>query len=84
VIRHLKVSRSLAELRFRELQRQTIHDAITTARLEEVKHRLATTHDTIEQISTDCGWQSANSFKNLFKRRFGISMRDYRNHSRTP
>ena len=80
----LKVSRSLAELRFRELQRQTIHDAITTARLEEVKHRLTTTRDTIEQISTDCGWQSANSLKNLFKRRFGISMRDYRNHSRTP
>ena len=84
VIRHLKVSRSLAELRFRELQRQTIHDAITTARLEEVKHRLASTHDTIEQISSDCGWQSANSLKNLFKRRFGTSMRDYRNPTRTP
>ena len=83
VIRHLKVSRSLAELRFRELQRQTIHDAIATARLEEVRRRLATTHDTIEQISSDCGWQSANSLKNLFKRRFGTSMRDYRNQTRT-
>ena len=84
VIRHLKVSRSLAELRFRELQRQTIHDAIATARLEEVRRRLATTHDTIEQISSDCGWQSANSLKNLFKRRFGTSMRDYRKQNRTP
>ena len=84
VIRHLKVSRSLAELRFRELQHQTIHDAIATARLEEVRRRLASTHDTIEQISTDCGWLSANSLKNLFKRRFGTSMRDYRNQNRTP
>lgn len=84
VIRHLKVSRSLAELRFRELQRQTIHDAIATARLEEVRRRLATTHDTIEQISSDCGWQSANSLKNLFKRRFGTSMRDYRKQNRSP
>ena len=82
VIRHLKVSRSLAELRFRELQHQTIHDAIATARLEEVRRRLASTHDTIEQISTDCGWLSANTLKNLFKRRFGMTMRKYRNSSR--
>ena len=81
VIRHLKVSRSLAELRFRELQRQTIHDAIATARLEEVRRRLTSTHDTIEQISSDCGWPSANSLKNLFKRRFGMSMRAYRNQN---
>ena len=81
VIRHLKISRSLAELRFRELQRQTIHDAIATARLEEVRRRLTSTHDTIEQISSDCGWPNANSLKNLFKRRFGMSMRAYRNQN---
>ena len=80
VIRHLKVSRSLAGLRFRELQHQTIYDAIVAARLEEVRRRLVSTHDTIEQISTACGWQNANALKNLFKRRFGMSMRDYRNH----
>ena len=38
----------------------------------------------IEQISSDCGWPSANSLKNLFKRRFGMSMRAYRNQNRAP
>ena len=82
VVHHLKVSRSLVELRFRELQRQTIHDAIASARLEEVRRRLASTSDTIEQISADCGWQSANALMNLFKRRFGMTMRKYRAKSR--
>ena len=77
VVRHLKVSRSLATLRFRELQRQSIHDAIVTARLEEVRRRLASTRDTIERISADCGWQASN-VKHLFKRRFGMTMREYR------
>ena len=78
VARHLKVSRSLAELRFHELQRETIHDAIVDARLEEVKRRLVATRDTIEQLSRDCGWQNINVLKNLFKRHFGMTMRDYR------
>ena len=78
VIRHLKVSRSLAELRFHELQHETIHDAIVDTRLEEVKRRLIATRDTIEQISRDCGWQNINVLKNLFKRHFGMTMRDYR------
>ena len=80
VIRYLKVSRSLAELRFRELQHQTIYEAIVTTRLEEVRRRLVSTHDTIDQISIACGWQNANTLKNLFRRRFGMSMRDYRVH----
>ena len=78
VARHLTVSRSLANLRFRELQHETIHDAIVRARLEEVRRRLVSTRDTIEKISGDCGWLSANSLKNMFKRRFGRSMREFR------
>ena len=78
VVRHLKVSRSLANLRFMELQHETIHNAIVRVRLEEVKRRLVSTRDTIEKISNDCGWPNANSLKNLFKRRFGKSMREFR------
>lgn len=83
VVAHLKVSRSLANLRFRELQRETIHETITRVRLEEVRRRLSSTRDTIEKISTDCGWASRNTLKNLFKRTFGCSMRDFRS-SRLP
>ena len=79
VVNHLKVSRSLAELRFRELQHETIRTAIVRARMEELKRRLVSSRDTIEKISFDCGWTNPNAAKNLFKSRFGISMRDFRN-----
>ena len=78
VARHLKISRSLLDLQFRELQRETVHDAILRTRIEEVKRRLRTTSDTIERISSDCGWANANSLKNAFRRVTGSSMRDFR------
>ena len=75
---HLRISRSLLDLRFRELQHETVHDAILRARLSEVKRRLRTTSDTIECIASDCGWANANSLKNAFHREIGQSMRDWR------
>ena len=79
VARHLKISRSLLDLRFRELQHETVHDAIIRARIETVKQKLATGDDTIEKISADCGWSNANSLKNAFRKATGRSMRAYRN-----
>ena len=78
VARHLKISRSLLDLRFRELQRESVHDAILHARIEEVKRRLRSTSDTIERISAECGWSNANSLKNAFRRLTGQSMREFR------
>ena len=75
---HLRISRSLLDLRFRQLQHETVHDAILRARLSEVKRRLRTTSDTIERISSDCGWTNVNSLKNAFRRETGLSMRDWR------
>ena len=75
---HLRISRSLLDLRFRELQHETVHDAIIRARLSEIKRRLRTTSDTIERISSDCGWTNVNSLKNAFRRETGRSMRDWR------
>lgn len=82
VARHLKISRSLLDLRFRELQHDTVHNAIIRARLEEVRRRLRSSTDTIEKISLDCGWANVNSLKNAFKRTFGCSMREWQSGSR--
>ena len=79
VASHLKVSPSLLSLRFRELQHESVYAAITRVRLDEVKRRLRATHDPIEKISADCGWDNVNALKNLFKRREGVSMRAWRN-----
>ena len=78
VAAHTRVSRSLLDLRFRELQGESVHDTIVNRRLNEVKKRLASTHDPIEKISADCGWGNINSLKNLFHKVTGKSMREWR------
>ena len=78
VAAHARVSRSLLDLRFRELQGESVHDTIVNRRLNEVKKRLASTRDSIEKISSDCGWNNVNSLKNLFRKATGKSMREWR------
>ena len=83
VARHFKVSRSLLELRFGELQRESVYEAMLRIRLEEVKRRLRFTNDPIAEITAACGWKNPTPPKALFKRRFGVSMRDFRTNSRS-
>ncbi len=78
VARHFKVSPSLLELRFGELQKESVYEAMLRIRLEEVKRRLRNTKDPISEITAACGWKAPEPPKALFKRRFGISMREYR------
>ncbi len=78
VARRFNVSRSLLELRFRELQGESVYEAMLRIRLEEVKRRLSQTDEPISLITESCGWNNPTPPKVLFKRRFGISMRDYR------
>lgn len=77
-----KVSRSLLEMRFRELQGESVYEAILRIRLEEVKRRLRQTDETIAEITAACGWINPAPPKTLFKKRFGISMREYRKQKR--
>lgn len=78
VVRHLKCSRRLADMRFRELQKRTILEAITERRLEEVKRLLTETDDTVETIAGKCGYKSASHLMSLFRTRFSMTMRDFR------
>ena len=78
VVRHLKCSRRLADLRFRELQKRSILQAITERRLDEVKRRLRETREKIDSIAASCGYTNPNYLKNLFKKRFAMSMSAFR------
>jgi LacI family transcriptional regulator len=82
VVNKFKVSRSLLELRFRELQHESVYEAILRIRFDEVKRRLRHSDDTIAEITTACGWKNPTPAKTLFKKRFGISMREYRKKNR--
>lgn len=83
VAKRFKVSRSLLELRFRELQHESVYEAMLRIRLEEVKRRLRHTTDPIAEITASCGWENPAPPKTLFKKRFGVSMRDYRRGGET-
>ncbi len=78
VVAHLKVSRRLADLRFRELQHTSIGEEITRIRLAEVQRLLRSTKDPIDTIAAKCGYENPNYLKNLFRKRFSMTMRDFR------
>lgn len=78
VTRHLKVSYSLLHLRFQELLHETVYETILRVRLDSVRHRLRHSAEPIDAIAEDCGWKNPASLKKLFKTRYGVSMRAYR------
>ena len=78
VVRHMKVSRRLLYLRFSEQRGETLLEAIRKRQLEEVMKLLRTTRLSTEKIADHCGFANANVLRNLFKRTFSASMRDYR------
>ncbi len=77
VVRVLKVSRRLADLRFREVTDKSILEHILDIRLDEVCRRLAKTDSPIADIALACHC-NPNALNALFRRHFGLSMRDWR------
>ena len=78
VARHLKVSYSLLNLRFQELQGTSVYEALLRTRLGAVIALLKTSDEKIDTIAERCGWKAPASLKKLFKQRYGVSMRAYR------
>ena len=83
VIAHVGVSRSLLNLRFRQVCGKSINEDILDTRLAEVRRQLEKTGHTILQIGRDCGFNDPDHLKRIFKKRFGTSMRLYRNTYRS-
>lgn len=81
VVRHLGVSRRLLDRRFGATAGTSIHKAIENRRLEQVKHRLATSNMPIAKISHLCGYANAQRLKYVFRQRYGCSMSEWREAS---
>lgn len=77
VVRWMCVSERKAEYLFAGAG-LTIRKALVDARLERVCHELRATDKPIELVSYDCGFSSAIYLANLFRERFGTTMRAYR------
>lgn len=51
---------------------------VQSLRIEEAKHMLETTDETIDDIAAQVGYQEPNSFRRLFKKTTGIAPNQYR------
>ena len=78
VVRHLKVSRRLAEIRYRAATGETIRESIESVRMDKLKRLLVSTRRPIAVLAAECGFRDANSLSHHFHHRFGVSMRAYR------
>ena len=78
VVSHVGVSRSLLDLRFRQVAGKSILEDILDVRLAEVRRQLKETDRAILQIGRDCGFNDPDNLKRLFHKRFGMSMREFR------
>lgn len=81
VAAHLRVSRRLLDLRFSENLQRSVSDEIRKVRFEAVKRLLRTTRRPIALITRQCGFANSEYAKAAFKRRFGMTMGDYRSMS---
>ena len=82
VAKHLRVSRRLCDLRFRECHGESMLGAILRIRLAEVKRRLTSSKTPICKVVAACGFSCESHAKRLFKKRFGMTMREWRSADR--
>ena len=78
VARHVRCSRRLLDLRFVEINNETIQETITRTRLETVRTLIRSSSAQLSAIAAECAFKSPTALNNLFKRKYGLSMRDFR------
>ncbi len=82
VVAHLRVSRRLATLRFREAYRKSILQVIIDERLAEAKRLLEKTELPISDVAAKSGFRDPAAFRAVFIRRCGVNPRKFRNRKK--
>lgn len=78
VLKDIPCSRRLAEQRFRQATGHSIGEEIVEARFAHVFELLRNPTYPISQIISESGWESESYLKRAFKKRTGLSMREWR------
>jgi LacI family transcriptional regulator len=81
VVKMMKSSRRLAELRFREVTGKSILEEIRRVRLENAKLLLSRTDVPMSVVANQSGWASLPSFCREFKQIAGLTPMDWRKKS---
>ncbi len=67
--------------KFREAVGVGVHDYLVSTRLRNAAFELLSTGMSVTQIALHCGFSDSNYFKDVFKKKYGVTPRDYRkNH----
>ena len=83
VVAHIGVSRRLADRQFRQTYGESILEAITRCRLEEVARHILLSRLPIVKIASLCNFGDIAYLGRLFRRRYGMTMREYRTQNCT-
>lgn len=76
----LKVSKFHMHRIFKEAFGKNIYESIKNIRLQKASNLLITnTHSTISEIANQCGYSSQSSFIRVFKQRFNMTPKEWKN-----
>lgn len=78
VISQMQISRSNLEIRFKSSLGKTIHAVIHEEKFNQAKYLLLESSLSIQTISQQCGYPSVQYFYFLFKKRYGMTPKDFR------
>ena len=84
VVAHLGVSRRLADRQFSQTHGESILEAITRCRMEEVAKHLILSRLPIVKIASLCNFKDLAYLGKLFRKQYGMTMTEYRAQHRTP
>ena len=79
IARRMNLSLRILELAFKQIQGHSITTEILSQRLLLAKRLLKTSRLSIGEIAANCGFASHASFLASFRRRFGLTPREWRN-----
>ena len=79
IARRMNLSLRILELAFKQIQGHSITTEILSQRLLLAKRLLKTSRLSIGEIASNCGFASHASFLASFRRRFGLTPREWRN-----
>ena len=78
VVAHLRVSRRLAEIRWRAATGETIRTSIEAVRMAKLKRLLVSTRRPLSTIAAECGYKDPDALAHIFRKRFGTTMSGWR------
>ena len=81
---HLGISRALLDLRFREMDAGTVGELITERRLTVLSAMLQKSKIPAVRLTKECGFGNINHAKAVFKKRFGMTMKEWRRSQTGP